>query len=149
MPDATSAIDRRRGRRYAGYVLLALLSLLSGYGAWTAFSYYWSWRECPKSDDTRFCDLSPNDEARIMVRELRNASMRWRAMRGSDLCPAYGALLRDHELDGPMRADPWGGSYRFECPSDDVRVSSAGPDRTFDTKDDIAAHGGSPSLTSD
>ena len=33
--------------------------------------------------------------------------------------------------------DPWGSSYRYRLIADGYRVDSAGPDRTFDTEDDV------------
>jgi hypothetical protein len=45
------------------------------------------------------------------------------------------------ELNTPRwsadRPDPWGMRYRYEQLDDGCRISSAGPDRTFDTGDDI------------
>jgi prepilin-type N-terminal cleavage/methylation domain-containing protein len=55
-------------------------------------------------------------------------------------CPTPERMLESRELDAAMSLrDPWGTAYAVECPSDEVVATSAGPDRAFDTEDDIRA----------
>jgi general secretion pathway protein G len=57
-------------------------------------------------------------------------------------CPLPDKMQEDRELDAAMSLrDPWGTPYRLECPSDEIVASSAGPDRSFGTEDDIRAPG--------
>ncbi len=55
--------------------------------------------------------------------------------------------LRRGEFDGWLderypqeqsRVDSWGTRYRAEITRSEIRVSSAGPDRSFDTEDDLS-----------
>ncbi len=44
------------------------------------------------------------------------------------------------QLSAGLRLDPWGTPYRVTCLHHRIAVTSAGPDRRFDTADDIRDH---------
>jgi hypothetical protein len=53
-------------------------------------------------------------------------------------CPgARDALIDGGYLDARNFTDPWGKAISFRCTVDGETVSSAGPDQTFGTADDI------------
>jgi general secretion pathway protein G len=55
-------------------------------------------------------------------------------------CPTPAMLKASRELDATVSlTDPWGKPYRIECQPEEVIAESAGPDRAFDTEDDIRA----------
>jgi hypothetical protein len=77
-------------------------------------------------------------ETEMNAREIRNAAQRWRGLHEDQACPTMEQLARDKELDpDPSTDDFWGNPFRITCIEDDVWVSSAGPDRTMGTADDI------------
>ena len=58
-------------------------------------------------------------------------------------CSVEQALLAATIKERPAQ-DPWGGMYRAECldpDRHDIRICTAGPDRRFDTKDDLCFDG--------
>lgn len=64
-------------------------------------------------------------------------------------CPTLDDLIAAGILDAAtVRLDPWGQDFRITCTHDVVEVTSAGPDRTFDTPDDVIPQDAStPSAT--
>jgi hypothetical protein len=57
-------------------------------------------------------------------------------------CPTPAKMQEARELDAAMSLrDPWGTPYSLECQSHEVIAISAGPDRAFDTEDDIRLPG--------
>jgi hypothetical protein len=87
------------------------------------------------------CDLPPLARGRDAAREIRNGAVRWTSSRGGHVCPELDDLVRYHEIDRPLVIDPLGHSYRLACEHEGISVSSAGPDGTFGTADDVIAVG--------
>jgi hypothetical protein len=55
-------------------------------------------------------------------------------------CPTRADLLTGKYVRSGSLVDPWGTSITFHClPDDDAIVRSAGPDRLFNTADDITS----------
>lgn len=53
-------------------------------------------------------------------------------------CPTIEALRASKELSAASKTtDPWDGTYKIVCNDDETIVSSAGPDKKENTKDDI------------
>ena len=78
------------------------------------------------------------DTATTNARAIRDAVNRWRATRGGTDCPTISQLLQDKEIDASSKTDdPWGGAFKIQCTEDDSIVSSPGPDKKENTKDDI------------
>ncbi len=78
------------------------------------------------------------DTATTNAREIRNAVNRWRAMRGGDECPSVSQLLQDKEIDSASKTtDPWDSNYNIKCVDDETIVTSPGPDKKENSKDDI------------
>ena len=72
-------------------------------------------------------------------RSLRFAIQQWQALHHQSTCPTIEQLVSEKRLDSSWPTpDPWGQSYRTLCAAGEVTVSSAGPDRRFDTADDIS-----------
>ena len=70
--------------------------------------------------------------------EIRNAVNRWRAARGGSECPTVSQLVQDKEIDSASKVDdPWGSQYKIQCVEDETIVTSPGPDKKENTKDDI------------
>lgn len=83
---------------------------------------------------------STRDVARIRGNELRSAASYWLAKHPSMGCPSTEQLAEDGVIDSMSNLrDPWSRAYRIACEVDDVRVTSAGSDGSFDTSDDITA----------
>jgi hypothetical protein len=79
-------------------------------------------------------------------RPLKAAILRARELRASVVmyqiehhgCPTRDDLLTGNYLRSGTLVDPWGTSVTFHClPEGDAIVRSAGPDRLFNTADDI------------
>ncbi len=75
------------------------------------------------------------------ARATRNAAFQFEAERGH--CPStHDELVRGGYLDRSSVRDPWGTNIVFLCASwpEDTLVfaRSAGPDRIFDTADDVS-----------
>ncbi len=61
------------------------------------------------------------------------------AMQKSGSCGPNGELGKPGQVVESFRRDAWGRSYRKEADGQMVSIQSAGPDRAFDTWDDVAA----------
>ncbi|MCU0692557.1 MAG: type II secretion system GspH family protein [Polyangiaceae bacterium] len=78
------------------------------------------------------------ETATTNARAIRDAVNRWRAMRGGDECPTVSQLVQDKEIDSASKAtDPWDQPYKIQCSDDETMVSSPGPDKKENSKDDI------------
>jgi general secretion pathway protein G len=87
------------------------------------------------------------ETATTNAREIRNAVNRWRATRGGSECPTVSQLVQDKEIDSAAKIDdPWAQPFKIQCTEDDTTVSSPGPDKKENTKDDIVIpkKGGEP-----
>ena len=70
------------------------------------------------------------------TRAVRSAALAFQMDRGE--CPNMADLREAGLLDRQARGqDPWGVDFAVECTSDDIFVTSAGPDRQLGTEDDI------------
>lgn len=52
-------------------------------------------------------------------------------------CPTPGDLIRGKYTYPGSLVDPWGTSIAYWCHGEDVEIRSAGPDKLFNTADDI------------
>jgi hypothetical protein len=75
-------------------------------------------------------------EARVRVAEVRQALTTYQIERNR--CPTTSDdLLAGGYIDARRFLDPWRTRIAFSCSAEDTNVSSAGPDRVFNTADDI------------
>jgi len=85
------------------------------------------------------------DTALNSAREIRNAVVRWRAMRGGDACPSVAQLVTDKEIDTASKVDdPWGSAFKVICGDDEVTVTSPGRDKKEGSADDLSVPKGAP-----
>jgi len=85
------------------------------------------------------CHFPDDSEHNVQTgaRVLRTAVQSWQAGSSSTACPDLTQLKSERYLDpGMMGVDPWGTAYRITCTGDEVTVSSAGPDKHWETRDD-------------
>lgn len=52
-------------------------------------------------------------------------------------CPTPGDLIRGKYTHPHSLVDPWGTSIAYWCHGEDVEIRSAGPDKLFNTADDV------------
>jgi general secretion pathway protein G len=78
-------------------------------------------------------------QAETGARVIRSAVSAWQLAENEyGECPTVSQLIEDKQLDsGQNTTDPWGQDYVILCADDEVIVSSAGPDKKKDSKDDI------------
>lgn len=75
---------------------------------------------------------------RIGVQAVRGATTMYLAEHRKSPCPSTKALIAGGYLDEDKSTrDFWGGEFRIECAGTRITVTSAGPDQTFGTEDDI------------
>ena len=84
---------------------------------------------------------SPLASARMEVMMIQPVAEKYVVDHPKGPCPGVRTLIEAGELSrASVVVDPWGGEYAIRCRGeDDVRVVSAGPDRWFDTADDVAS----------
>ncbi len=81
---------------------------------------------------------SKEKSALMDARTIRAAVKTWRMTEDFSACPTIDQLVTDGVLDKDgHRSDPWGTAFKIACVSEDVTIRSAGPDREFETKDDL------------
>jgi general secretion pathway protein G len=72
------------------------------------------------------------------ARNIRQVATQYIALNSAEDCPTVQSLIAAKELDSSGNTeDPWGQPYQLDCTSDDVVVSSPGPDKKEGTEDDI------------
>jgi len=77
-------------------------------------------------------------DTEIGVQAVRGATTMFLAEHRKSLCPSLKSLIAGGFLDeDKSTTDHWGGEFRIECSGTRITVTSAGPDQTFDTADDI------------
>lgn len=76
--------------------------------------------------------------AETAARTVRNAVSQWQLSNNDYSCPTVSQLIQDKQLDsGQNTSDPWGAEFTITCNSDEVIVSSGGPDKKVGTPDDV------------
>lgn len=103
-------------------IVVAIMAMLAG---GVAFAYL------PRLQETRI------KTAKQGALEIRKVVQLWQTDNGSD-CPSLSQLKRDGYLDRAGSSDdPWGRPFTIRCESNEVYVSSPGPDQKRSTEDDI------------
>ena len=80
-------------------------------------------------------DRAQLSDARDACRRAARLARTYRARFGE--CPSIGQDLVDRGLAPEPPIDPWGHNLVIECGPDRVAVTSAGPDGSFATDDDV------------
>lgn len=71
------------------------------------------------------------------VQTVRSAVALYRATNNAD-CATMDQLIQDKAIDkSTATRDSWDQEFRIECDGTDINVTSAGPDKEYDTEDDI------------
>ena len=106
-------------------VVLAIIGLIVGGVAVAAFGQFSQSQE----------KVAGND-----VVALENAAEMYMVQNGGK-CPKDQQDLKAGGVIKKVKKDPWGTKYQIKCPGEhgDLDVMSAGPDREFDSKDDIVS----------
>jgi hypothetical protein len=77
-------------------------------------------------------------ETSTQCRTLEKAAELYTNLEGPTVgCPTIDDLVRAGLISRLHTSDAWGTVYAIECESDDIRARSAGPDRRFQTPDDV------------
>lgn len=110
-------------------IILLCAASAAGIFVWTAF---FGPIHC------RFPDDAEHD-VQTRARILRSAVQSWQTGNSSMGCPNFAQLNSTGYIDPAQSVmDPWGTEYGISCVDDEVIVSSAGPDRRWDTLDDTS-----------
>lgn len=76
-------------------------------------------------------------QAETDARAIQPVADRYRVEHPGE-CPTVASLRAAKELSSASKTtDPWDGEYKITCADDETIVSSAGPDKKENTKDDI------------
>lgn len=76
--------------------------------------------------------------AQTQARAIRGVATQYIALKGAaNECPTVEQLIAEKELDPENEKDPWGQVFTLACDTDDVQVTSPGPDTQEGTEDDI------------
>lgn len=103
-------------------IVVAIIAMVAGGVAFFAF---------PKFKESQV------KSATTGARVIRGAAQNWQMT--NDGCPTISQLIQDKQLDKAQNTnDPWGGDYNIACTDDDIVVSSDGPDKKKNSKDDIS-----------
>ncbi len=117
--------SRSRGVTPVAAALAVLALGVSASGLW--------WAESSNANESAESS-SISDANQIQI-----AAQSFRAQH-SEGCPTLSLLEEEHFLDRAAREDDaWGNRFRVHCESDQVSVSSAGPDGKLGNSDDIRA----------
>ena len=77
------------------------------------------------------------DTAKTNARNIRQVATQYIALEGGE-CPTVETLIAAKQLDAASEVkDPWGGEYTITCTTDDVTVTSNGPDKQPGSEDDV------------
>ena len=72
------------------------------------------------------------------VATVRSAVQLYMATNNATECPTMQQLLDDKSIDKATKTkDSWESDFRIECEGTEVTVTSAGPDKEFETEDDL------------
>ncbi len=78
------------------------------------------------------------DTTTTSARALRSVAETWRSEHASDQCPTPQVLMNDHAIDSASKiTDAWDDPFTIICQEDETIVTSPGPDKKDNTKDDI------------
>jgi general secretion pathway protein G len=78
------------------------------------------------------------DTTTTSARALRSVAETWRSEHASDQCPTPQVLMNDHAIDSASKiTDAWDDPFTIACQDDETIVTSPGPDKKENTKDDI------------
>ena len=81
--------------------------------------------------------------AKTSALTIRQAIHSWQMTNNETRCPTLPELLDGKHIDAAADPkDPWGQDFHLQCTSDEVVVTSDGPDKKAGTKDDISVPGG-------
>ncbi|HEX6245792.1 MAG TPA: prepilin-type N-terminal cleavage/methylation domain-containing protein [Polyangiales bacterium] len=76
-------------------------------------------------------------QTKSAVQTVRSAVALYRATNNAD-CATMDQLLQDKAIDkSTSTRDSWDNDFRIECDGTDITVTSAGPDKEFETEDDV------------
>jgi general secretion pathway protein G len=141
LPERRFARARRRSLRARGVTLfevlivVAILAMVAGGVAFFALPQF------------KKAQLSTAENA---ARVIRQAAQQWQAANNETTCPTMSQLVQEKHLDpGQNTNDPWGQPFVLSCSDDDVTVSSSGPDKRKNTKDDIVVPKGATAPAGD
>jgi|KBSMisStaDraftv2_1062788.scaffolds.fasta_scaffold357585_2 hypothetical protein len=99
---------------------------------WTCAVFGWSLLTAP------ICTGNRTGLARHRVIEIRDGITQYAL--DHNRCPIGNAdLIYERYVNRQGMVDPWGTVFAFTCRGGDPIVRSAGPDRLFDTADDITS----------
>lgn len=87
-------------------------------------AYAFAGTKCGKQGETRAGLLS-----------MRSAALLWQADHAG--CPTLRDLVSHQYVDDRGSLDAWGTPFQFSCKQAEVFVTSAGPDKRYDTEDDL------------
>ena len=89
-------------------------------------------------DATTFRCPSKHRIARMRLGEIMQGLQEFE-INNNNRCPtSYDELRERRYITSQSLRDPWGTAYEIRCSGWAFHVRSAGPDRTFDTGDDVA-----------
>ena len=91
------------------------------------------------SCDARF-KAAQQKQAQIDVQALASAAEVYRVDHSKEPCPTVEKLRTTNTISEASKlTDPWDTTYRLVCTDTDVTATSAGPDKTFGTADDVSS----------
>jgi len=76
--------------------------------------------------------------AKTACNSVKSATLLWKNTHPEADCPTIEQLKKEKFLDtGFTVKDAWGNPFKVACDTDEITCSTAGPDRTEGTEDDI------------
>lgn len=86
----------------------------------------------------RMLEKAKIEQAKNDTANLASVAEAFLLVEQNENCPTVEELRRDGLLSRRAKTeDPWGTPYRIECEPGYAIATSAGPDSTFDTSDDV------------
>ncbi len=120
---------RLRTAAKLGAKIVLVSSVMGGLavGAWMVYERYRPFQ----------CRLPEDHNTRSKVALLHWAAELHRLNSDATKCPELPELIGDYGPKSDLWFDNWGTLIDIRCRDDDIWVASAGPDRLWDTRDDI------------
>ena len=81
----------------------------------------------------------PSKMAKLLVQEADSALLQYQ-IDANGRCPTPGDLIKGKYIHARGLVDPWGTVIAYWCLAENVEIRSAGPDKLFNTADDITNH---------